>query len=406
VSASAAVETAALDDLSGAAGSKRPGRLRRPHSVMFAIDQLRQLGGAERMLFEIVRRLDPDRFNATIVTFDLLPELDLPAEVRGKLLCVPLQKTYNWHAIHAAVELRKHLRQRQAEIFHSFFETSDLWAAPIARLSGCPILVSSRRDMGILRKRKHALAYPAVNPLFNKILAVSEQVRRFVIEHDKVSPSRVEVLYNGIDLDCLALQARAYSARDRYSIDPQSALVTCLANVRTVKGLDVLVRAAAIVIREIPHVQFVVAGKVLEAATMDALALLTKTLNLGSSFRFLGPVENPFPLLRESDLYVLPSRSEGFSNSLLEAMASGLPCVATDVGGNAEALTDGHSGFLVKSEDYLTMADRILSVLRDKQRAREMGTCAHNVVRLHFSLSAVVDRLMEIYDELLGVRHD
>jgi glycosyltransferase involved in cell wall biosynthesis len=389
-------------------GAPVGGLLRRspssPRRVLYAIDQLQQLGGAERMLFETVKKLDRARFEPSIVTFDLscdLPGLDrLPAKVHF----IPLRKTYDWQAIKAAVSLRRLLQGEKVEILHCFFETSDLWAAPIAKICGCPVIISSRRDMGILRRRKHSLAYPIVNRVFDKVLSVSDQVRNFAIEQEKLPGAKIETLYNGIDIAETDSLAQAYEARRSFSIPQGSPVVTLVANVRRVKGIDVLVRAAAILVAHLPQIRFVIAGKVLEEATMKDLFRLISDLKLDNNFLFLGAIENPHPLLAESDVFVLPSRNEGFSNALIEAMAAGLPCIATRVGGNAEALQEGVNGFLIDSEDHETLAERLLQVLRDPQAARRMGRRARETAVERFSMSAMVDRLMDIYDELVENR--
>lgn len=386
------------------AGRPNHGCSRPPRHVLYAIDQLQQLGGAERMLFETVKRLDRERFLPSIVTFDLNRELpglrQLPADVHF----IPLRKTYDLQAVRASMSLRAVLRQHQVDILHCFFETSDLWAAPIAKLCGCPVIVSSRRDMGILRTRKHTLAYPMVNRIFDRVLAVSEEVRRFVIEQELLPEAKVETLYNGIDIAEIDSRALEYEARRSFSIPQDSPLVTLVANVRRVKGIDVLVRAAAIVVASFPLVRLVIAGKVLEEATMVALLGLVSDLGLGDNVLFPGAIENPYPLLAESDIFVLPSRNEGFSNALIQAMASGLPCVATRVGGNAEALEEGVSGFLIDSEDHEALAERLIWLLRDPQSGRRMGRCGREAAVERFGMTAVLDRLMNIYDELLEGR--
>jgi glycosyltransferase involved in cell wall biosynthesis len=119
----------------------------------------------------------------------------------------------------------------------------------------------------------------------------------------------------------------------------------------------------------------------------------------------VGALANPFPVLRASNVFCLPSRNEGFSNALIEAMGCGLPCVATRVGGNAEALEEGKSGYLVATEDADAMADRILRLLRDPVLARRMGEAARETVRARFSMDAMMNRLTGIYDELLAAKN-
>jgi len=379
-----------------------PGKV--PH-VLYVIDQIRQIGGAERVLLEMVRRLPPDQFRCSLVTFQIEPGLKALENVSSQLQVLPLRRTYDISAIRTALLIRDFIRRENVSIVHTFFETSDLWAAPIARLSGCPVLVSSRRDTGILRTRKHHLAYPFVNHLFDRVLAVSEEVRSYALTHDHLPPERVETLYNGVDLQTLDAKAKEDGMRLGLGLKPTSLVVSTLANIRHVKGIDVLARAAARVCLACPEAIFLVVGGVLEPETFRKLQALVDSLGIMNNFRFLGTMSNPYPVLAASDVFCLPSRSEGFSNALIEAMGSRLPCVATRVGGNAEALTEGANGYLVESEDAEAMADRLLLLLRDPKLRRGMGQAARQTVESNFSMDAMMTRLTGIYQELLAAKN-
>ena len=373
--------------------------------ILYVVDQLCQLGGAEHALLQIVHRLSSGRFRASIVTFEINQRLELLRGLTGRLHVLPLRKTYDLNAAKMALQLRRILKSENIAIVHTFFETSDIWAASIAKLSGCPILISSRRDMGILRARKHQFAYPIVNRFFDRVLAVSDEVRAYCIQHDHLSPDRVETLYNGVDIAELDSKAAEGNARQQLGLPAEVPIISTLANIRSIKGIDVLISAARLVCNEFPEAVFLVVGRVLEPETMAALLTLVRSLHLERSIQFVGEMTNPFPVLRASNVFCLPSRNEGFSNALIEAMGCGLPCVATRVGGNAEAVQEGKSGYLVASEDSEAMADRILRLLRDPVMAQRMGETARETVKARFSIDAMMNRLMGIYDELLVAKN-
>jgi glycosyltransferase involved in cell wall biosynthesis len=259
--------------------------------------------------------------------------------------------------------------------------------------------------MGILRTRKHRFAYPIVNRLFDRVLTVSDEVRSYALNHDHLPPHRVETLYNGVDLETLDAKAVEDGVRLSLGLKPTSLVVSTLANIRHVKGIDVFARAAAHVWLAYPDAVFLVVGGVLEPETFRKLQALVGSLGIKDNFRFLGSMSNPYPILAASDVFCLPSRNEGFSNALIEAMGSRLPCVATRVGGNAEALTDGLNGFLVDSEDSHAMADRLLRLLRGPELRREMGQAARQTVESRFSMNAMMTRLLSIYEELLAEKN-
>ncbi len=377
-----------------------------PARVLYCIDQLCSLGGAERMLLALTRGLPPQRYVAEIATFALNPELESSGLCTVPLHLFPLRRTYDLRAARAGWRFRRLLQQRQFDIVHCFFETADLWAAPIARLSGRPHLVSSRRDMGILRTRKHRLAYPFVNRIFDRVLTVSEEVRQQAMRAEGLPSPKLRTIYNGVDLDAIEEQSTAYDARARFALDRQAPVVTLVANVRKVKGIDVLLRAAHLVLRQMPAARFVIAGEVLEPSTMLELQSLAATLGIAHAVLFPGSLANPYPLLKASNAFVLPSRSEGFSNALIEAMACGLPSVVTTVGGNAEAIEDGVTGYLCPVDNHACIALRLLELLADPACARAMGTRARRTARERFSLARMIGAHMAIYDELREGRHD
>src|SRR5215469_9936267 len=165
-----------------------------PVHVLFIIDQLCEMGGAERVLFKLVRLLPPDRFRCSILTFKIDRQAEALKHISCPLHVLPLKKTYDWNSLKVARQIGRLVKQERVSIVHTFFETSDLWAAPIAKLSGCPVLVSSRRDLGILRSRKHRIGYKVMGRFYDAVLAVSPQVRDFCIQQDGLDPARVHTL--------------------------------------------------------------------------------------------------------------------------------------------------------------------------------------------------------------------
>jgi glycosyltransferase involved in cell wall biosynthesis len=298
------------------------------------------------------------------------------------------------------------IRRERVDIVHTFFASADLWGGFLAKLSRRPVLVSSRRDMGFLRTAKHKIAYRLLGGMFDRVLTVSEQVRRFSLEQDGLNPSRVTTIYNAVEVPEPAAGERLEEIRRRFGVEDASHVIATVGNLRYVKGLDVLIRAAARVAKEFPRAKFVIAGGVApgEPGYLEELQKLCCSLNVSGMVQFMGPVKDVIPLLRASDVFCLLSRSEGFSNALLEAMACGLPCVATRVGGNEEALEGGHAGYLVDSGDCEAAVECILRLLRDPVQARCMGDRARDVVARRFTPESVNSQLVRVYDELLSSR--
>jgi L-malate glycosyltransferase len=157
------------------------------------------------------------------------------------------------------------------------------------------------------------------------------------------------------------------------------------------------------VVRRFPQVSFSIAGEVLEPDYFAELQSLIRDLELSERFHFVGGVANVPEHLSSADIFVLPSRSEGFSNAIIEAMAASLPVIATDVGGNAEAVKDGVSGFVVAPEDSAALAEAICRLLDEPSKASQMGMAGKTLVAEKFTTSAMMGRIRAAYAKLLAV---
>lgn len=365
-----------------------------PH-VLLVVDQFpKTLGGGERATLNLAENLPKYGFHASMLTFFVHPDCTALAHLPCPIYILPLKRTYGLSAIRAAAALKRFLRSQNVQLVQTFFESSDLWAGFVVKATSGAKLVWSRRDMGILRERKHRIAYRLMSRLPDAVFAVSERVRRYCIEEDGISPTRVETVYNGINL-------KEWQDNRSRARDASETVVATVGNIRRVKGHDLLIRAAAMIAPSFPRVSFRVAGEVLEPDYLAELQALIGKLELGDRFHLVGPIRDRAAFLADVDVFVLPSRSEGFSNAILEAMAAGLPVVATDVGGNAEAVEDGVNGILVPTEDASALASGITSILADPPRARAMGSAGRTAIAKKFSTDAMMAQIAESYRKLL-----
>jgi glycosyltransferase involved in cell wall biosynthesis len=365
-----------------------------PH-VLLVLDQFpKTLGGGERVALRLAALLPHYGYRVSILTFYVHPECAGLKSPPCPIYVLPLQRTYDLSALRAAFELRQFLRQQRIQIVQTFFESSDLWAGFVTKTMSHAKLIWSRRDMGILRGSKHQIAYRLMSRIPDRVFAVSEQVRQYCIAVDRIDASRVQTIYNGLDL-------ADWDASSRPAKSSGELVIATVGNIRRVKGHDVLIKAAASVVAQFPKVVFSIAGDVLEPEYFLELQSLIRDLNLSRHIRFAGGVTHLREHLATADIFVLPSRSEGFSNSIIEAMAASLPVVATNVGGNAEAVTDGVSGLIVPSEDPHALAAAIAQLLSDPQKTHEMGAEGKKLVAEKFTTDAMMHQITHAYASLL-----
>ena len=377
----------------GSANRTGSGHSDLPH-VLLIIDQFSTtLGGGERAVLQLASHLPEHGFQASILTFLLDPESPALKMTTAPIYLLPLRRTYGIGALQAALQLRQFIRREGVVIVHTVFESSDLWAGFVTRATSRAKLVWSRRDLGILRKPKHNIAYHLMARIPHAVVAVSEKVRQYCIHTDGMNPARVHTVYNGLNIE------RFVNTRNR---SRGGQLVISVGNIRRVKGHDIFIRAAAIIAQRFPRARFSIAGEVLEPQYFQELLMLINSLGLADRFHFEGGVTDLPSFLAEADIFVLPSRSEGFSNALIEAMAASLPVVATRVGGNPEAVEDGVTGLLVPPEDPDALADALQELLSDSERSWAMGEAGRRLAIRVFSSDRVVNQVAEIYHRLLS----
>ena len=242
-------------------------------------------------------------------------------------------------------------------------------------------------------RRVYRLAERALAPLATRVLCICEAERRLAIE---VGPaSRTRVVHNGIappaprDPD-----PRVARLRER------GAVVCSLSGLRVGKGVETLIEGFAAISQAHPDASLVIAG---EGPERESLERLARDLGVAEAVHMIGEVDDVFTVLAGADLFVHPSWSESFPYAVLEAMASGVPAIATDVGGTGEAIEDGRSGILVAARDATAIGEAIELVLGDASRGRELAEAAHERFMQRFTLERMVEGTAEIYAEL-GIR--
>lgn len=235
------------------------------------------------------------------------------------------------------------------------------------------------------------------------IVAVSASLRRHLIVRTRIPEEKVTVVQNGIDTDHFAPGDRSGALRSRFGIAPESPVIGCVARLDPVKNHALLFASLKQVLASCPQTRLVLVG---EGPLRQALEAQVKEMGLCAAVIFAGGFADTAPLYRDLDVFVLASLSEGTSISVLEAMASGLPVVATAVGGTPDLLEDGACGLLVPSGDAAAMADAIIRVLRDDDLRAKLARAGRARAVSTFSRSAMVVAYEELYRSVLRKKHE
>jgi glycosyltransferase involved in cell wall biosynthesis len=376
--------------------------------VLQLIDSFNQ-GGSERQALQLTRLLhESGRFNVRLAS--LSPDGALRNEAEaiklGEIPSFPLNSFYDRNALMQLRRLIAYLRRERVEVLHTHDFYTNVFGMSAGSLARLPARIASMRETAGMRTGAQKNAQGLAYRLAHHVVANSEAVRNKLIEQG-ILDTKISVVYNGLDAGRLVSDLSRSEALSLLRLPAETegvrkSFVTIVANMRhEVKDYPLFLRAAQRVKAVIPGARFLLAG---EGELMESIRDLAKGLGLESSTFFLGRCESIAELLRISDVCVLSSKAEGFSNSILEYMAAGRPVVATDVGGAREAIIETGTGYLVGSGDDRTMAERIIYLLEQPKEARFMGEKGKELVEERFSLTAQLQNTEALYDRLLQRR--
>lgn len=358
-------------------------------------------GGAETVYLDLVRRLDTDRWRhvAVVPTKDWL--YDQLSDHGVKPILIP--ETWSFDVVFFSKMLVA-IATHDVELIHAHLFGSAVRAALLSRLSGVPAIATLHGTIDLKpSERFQGMKVKALNFGLKRIVFVSEQLRRSFLDTVPIREDLTTVITNGIDPARFSPRGDQ-TFRAELDILPEEFLIGTVANPGPAKGLDVLLEAAAILKTRSPGCRFVVLGDLARGRGADVLAS-RDALGLKRDVVMTG-FRNDVPrALSSFDLYALTSRTEGFPLSLLEAMASGLPIVATRCGGPEQILVDGVTGLLVENGSSDAIATAIASLRKNSTERQGLGNAARAVVKEKFTLDAQVRSYEGLYEECLPGGH-
>jgi len=349
------------------------------------IDSFEQ-GGSERLALQLVRQLhEGGRCHVRLACLQNQGSLRDEADRLGlgEIAEYPLTSFYDRNFVAQVRRLARFVKENEIDVIHTHDFYTNIFGMTAAAIARVRARVAYKGETDGFRTSTQKRLERGAFRLAHRVVANSDAVRKQLIR-EGVPAEQVVKHYNGLDLKRVEIQSD--STRDDMLAMlglPARRFVTIVANLQhAVKNHPMFLRAAALVRVAVPDTAFVIAG---EGALMGGLRELTAQLGLAHDVFFIGRCQNIAELLFASEVCVLSSTAEGFSNAILEYMASRRPVVVTDVGGAREAVEEGKSGYIVPSGNDEQMADRIIRLLNDRERARVMGERGRLIVEQKFS---------------------
>lgn len=367
-------------------------------SVAYLITEL-SAGGAQSALLRLLKALDRQRFSPSVACFyngdgmvgEAIRALEIPvfdAQVRSK--------------INAAATLRlfRSIRDRRPTILHTSLFHANVPGRLLGRAARVPYIVSSERTMG-QESRTRCLLNRATAWAADRITCVSKSVAQFAELSIGLPSDKLVVIPNGVDVADFGALPSQQMARSYAGLPLDATIVGAIGRPRPVKGYHILLDAFARLAPSWPAAHLVFVG---DGPDRPMLVAMASEQGLQSRVTFLEDSSSVPHLLPALNLLVIPSLFEGMPNVALEAMASGLPVVATDVGGTPEVVLNGVTGLLVPRNDSHQLGQAIEALMRDPVLARRLGIAGRQRVAEHFDIASTVRMTEALYDDLLAAR--
>ena len=396
----ARVKTKTPGIASGSDGTSNPVK----KNVLQFIGSFHQ-GGSERQALQLARALKTRgtynvflavlndegilRSDATQLGFAEIPEF-------------PLTSFYNLNFVKQLRKCVRFLRENRIDLVHTHDFYTNVFGITAARLAKVKIKIASKRETGGMRSLAQKTIEKRIFGFADAIVANSNAVKNYLVENG-ISNEKIALVYNGLDLERFEPKNtnRAEICTElNLPTDENIKFITLVANLRHPgKNHQMFLRVAKKVAEKMPRVAFVLAG---EGELKNDLEKSAQEFGIAEKTHFIGGCAKIPELLSVSFAGVLTSRFEGFSNSILEYMAARLPVVATNVGGASEAIFEGENGFLVESDDDAAMANRLIELLENEEKAKQFGEKGRALVEENFSCEAQSRNVSELYERKLN----
>jgi len=371
--------------------------------ILYVIGSM-DIGGTEMHMFNLITHLHGSQYKCHV--FSLIGKG--PLSKRYKEMGVPLYsgglnkedvRKAPWKLLHAQNKLLRVTAEISPLIIHGYLPLITFMSSLCGRIKKIPLVITSKRGLPTHQKRYPALKFfdMASDHLSHLITVNCKAVLEETVKKEKVPRRKLVLIYNGVDYGKFQdVRPKRSVVRRRLGIQDSEKVVIAIGNLIPYKGHKDLIRAANIIKKEeVEGVRFLIVGE--DRGMREQLENMAEKLGVRDSIFFLGLREDIPELLAASDISVLPSYEEGFSNVILESMAAGLPVVATKVGGNPEAVVDGHTGWIAPPGDHVSLGQKLLDLIKDENKARAWGEKGREIVKSRFSMEKMVEAYLRLY---------
>jgi len=366
----------------------------KPIPILLTVREL-NLGGIERDVTQIALKIDRSRFEPHVASYraeglryEELSDAGVP------FLHLPLTSLKSPTAISVAMKVRRYIREHGVRLVHAY-DSSAVFVAPIAQALRVPAVLSSTLGNRNLLDPRTRRQVRWTDKIVDSIVVNCEAMRRHMIDDEHVASERIELCYNGVDTS----EFYPDTLRQPKSNADAPFVIGAVCVLRPEKAIDLLQEAFARVRHLKPEMRLAIVGSGPELSNFQANS---RRLGLQDDCEFLPATRSVPQFLRSIDTYVSCSRSEAFSNTILEAMACGCGVVGSRVGGTPELIGNDERGLLFRPGDAADLAAKLTTLIENESLRRELGTRAAEFAKRKLSIEIAAERMAEIYELMLS----
>ena len=368
----------------------------RPIRLLWLVDSL-TVGGAENLIVPFERSIDRSRIDLSICCLATIEGNAIEEQLRRGRAPLFNLNARSLRDVGAFRRLLRFVREQRIDVIHAHLTYAAIWAAIVTRITRIPSVATlhvAPPSSGRAGIRDRLMRF-VLNRWSRRVITVSDALRERYLEQGGIDAKKFVTVYNGIEVERFHHNADREALRKQFDLPLDARVVVTVSVLRPGKGIDVLLRAAA----RVADAHFLIVGDGPLRAEWEDVA---RSVGVADRVRWAGYRRDVDAILPGCDVFVLPSLEDAFPTVLLEAMASGLPAVASNVGGIPEIVTPDVTGVLVPPADSEALAAAIGDLLHDAPRAARMRRCAQMIADQRFSTPAWTGRLEKLYAESIA----
>ncbi len=371
----------------------------KPRRILHLITRL-PIGGAERLLLGILRNLDPNEFESMVCCIQDRGELANEVETLGiPIITLNLMQKGGYDRKVVPI-LRQIMREQHIDLIHTHLYHANLYGRLAARREGIPAISSVHNTYNKRKWYRHLINRWLASETF-VVTAGSNDVEKDLLVVDRLPRNKVLRLPNSIDLSRVETSINKGDAKQHFGFTESDLVIGTVGRAEEQKGHVFLLEAFA-QLRQRPdgqHLKLLLVG---DGRLLPKLKEAAVSLGISEAVHFPGNITNLADVYRAFDLFAMPSLWEGLSLAMLEAMAAGLPVVATDVGGARDVLGDNQRGLLVPPHDAAALESAIGKLIDAPNIAARLAAAGREQVNANYSVAALAHQLAGLYRAAIG----